>query len=620
VFDDLGRMLKSVGAYVGEETLYAYDANGNAISVTDPLSNVTGSTFDALNRLVQVTDALVNTASYSYDAAGNRETATDQRGLVTSYVHNGFGEVIRQSSPDTGVTDFEYDAAGRRTRRTDARGVVTEWSYDDLGRTLTMTFPASPAENVTYSYDDATPGHYGIGRLAGVTDDSGSTSYRYDADGHTVWVQSVIGAQTYVTEYAYDAANRLESMTYPSGRIVEYTHDSLSRIASVSTRASVGAPLVTLASGLTYEAFGGLDGLTYGNGVTLANGFDLDGRLVALDAFDGVTPVLDLDYTFDLAGNITGIADASGGSRGRDFAYDELHRLTQGKELAPGGAPVTLQTDYSYDAVGNRLTRDVGGALETLAYDAFSNRLDSVTAGAVVWDATYRPFGEMTASGLPSNEQRFPGQYADAETGYYDNWHRTYDPALGRYLQSDPIGLAGGWNTYGYVLGNPVMFIDPTGLAIGDFPPAPPGYDPFKWITGQWPNNGKYYVIDPNTRTVWTVHPEDQGHWRHWDKQGPGGGDDGTWPPNSGKPWPGQKKKLKPRQCATDPSGDAPPWEPDMIIPMDPYTSPASPLSNPLLNPYATPFPLLEGGPMSKPVNPSITRVPLRVPLLVPVP
>jgi RHS repeat-associated protein len=91
------------------------------------------------------------------------------------------------------------------------------------------------------------------------------------------------------------------------------------------------------------------------------------------------------------------------------------------------------------------------------------------SGGAVVWDALFTPFGEpVSLAGTAENPQRFPGQRYDAETALHYNYFRDYDPSLGRYVESDPIGLGGGVNTYGYVGGNPMAFIDPFGLKMSE--------------------------------------------------------------------------------------------------------------------------------------------------------
>lgn len=93
----------------------------------------------------------------------------------------------------------------------------------------------------------------------------------------------------------------------------------------------------------------------------------------------------------------------------------------------------------------------------------------------MVWAARPEPFGQTVPNEDPDGDGigfafnlRLPGQYFDAETGLHYNYFRTYDPATGRYIESDPIGLAGGLNPYLYAAANPLRYIDPLGLSWDD--------------------------------------------------------------------------------------------------------------------------------------------------------
>jgi RHS repeat-associated protein len=141
------------------------------------------------------------------------------------------------------------------------------------------------------------------------------------------------------------------------------------------------------------------------------------------------------------------------------------------------------------------------------------------------WD-NLDPFGANTPNENPTGQGpfkynlRFPGQYYDAETGTHYNANRDYDPTIGRYEQSDPIGLWGGVNSYGYVKQNPLNSIDELGLAVSasnvttmpvPFPRV--GIPPFCWATpagaivcgglgGWWLGGIIYPIIEPGLSKI----------------------------------------------------------------------------------------------------------------------
>ena len=88
------------------------------------------------------------------------------------------------------------------------------------------------------------------------------------------------------------------------------------------------------------------------------------------------------------------------------------------------------------------------------------------STGTVVWEARYKPFGEaqVHSASTVANNFRFPGQYYDSETGLHYNYHRDYQPGIGRYVEPDPIAFDSVMNLYSYVQNNPINAVDPLGL------------------------------------------------------------------------------------------------------------------------------------------------------------
>ena len=587
---DIRNHVASINA-AGSLTQLVHDAVGNLVEETDPNSNpATQHDVDSLDRLIVTIDALSGVTSYEYDVNDRLDAVVAPNDAITEYVYDDLGNLLSEHSPDRGTTTYDYDVAGNVIAKTDARGITVTYAYDKLNRLTTMDYPGA-GQDISYTYDTGSPCTSGIGRLCAMTDPAGTTSFGYDAFGNLISKSKVIAGNTHVTAYAYDDADQLESITYPSGRTVTYTRNVLGQITEVAT--TYASNTVTVADSITYEPFGPLKTLTFGNGLALSRTFDQQYRLTA----QTTGTIQDLTFTHDAAGNIDAIADAVQSSLSQNFTQDALHRI----DLEAGAYGTK---DYTYDDVGNRLTRvhdDGSIETQTLTYVTDSNRLathdgNTVTldaagntsadptldlsftyddhnrmveayagaviqatyvydghgqrmkkaeatgaqrtiiyhyglageligetiysstgvkvgerdylwldslplaqservfsggvitseqfvylhadqletprlatngSGTVVWRWDSDAFGAGDADSDPDSDTnlvnvrlRFPGQYYDAETGLHYNYFRTYEPSTGRYLESDPIGLDGGLNTYGYALQNPLSFVD----------------------------------------------------------------------------------------------------------------------------------------------------------------
>lgn len=378
VFDQLGRLLKFVGAS-NQTWTHAYDRTDNRISVTDPRSNIFGWSFDALNRVIKTTDEESNAETVQFNGRDDITNYSDPRSLNTGLVRNGFGDVVQRTSPDTGTTIYVYNELGKPTQMTDGRGIVTNMTYDLAGRLLTKQFPASPGENITYTWDSTGGGNRGIGRLTRIDDASGSIEWNYNALGQVIQEKKTTAGLVYVVGYDYDLDGQVTKVTYPSGRIVNYYRGAAGRITTVTQQADATSVESLLAKWVTYQSFGPLQSLSYGNGLVLWKTFTQDYNLSTLVVEQGANSIINRAYTYwynDF--DITNVWDNNITPRTDNYVFTPSHRLQN--VYGDWGT----QT-YWQDAVGNRtgdvFTVDSTTTTRVLGYPYNSNLYVGTTEG-----------------------------------------------------------------------------------------------------------------------------------------------------------------------------------------------------------------------------------------------
>ncbi len=346
--DQNGRVSETSAAYLPLEERHT-DANGNARHLE----------YDGFKRLVEVREqngAETYTTKYAYDAVGNLVRITDAHGNVTEMVYDGLGRMIEARDPDMGKRSYVFDDAGNLVRTTDNKGQTVVYAYDGTHRMLSEDYldEAEISPDVTFHYDapsfDYPNAGYLKGRLAWVEDLSGATFFSYDERGNPDWTVRRINngnsASDYKTSMAYNSLGKMVSLTYPDGDGVAFEYNPRMLLKRIPGFVDT----------LSYDIFGKIASIKYANGVTTSYAYDPRQRLISLrtaaESAPG-SPLQDLGYAMDDAGNITRIQDNRAidanatESSTQSFSYDALHRLKE----AQGAGYGTIR--FGYDAIGN---------------------------------------------------------------------------------------------------------------------------------------------------------------------------------------------------------------------------------------------------------------------------
>ena len=472
--DALGRLV-AVRDPAGNLWQRTYDVNDRVVSTTDPSSNQTTMTYDGDGHLTSVTLPNGGTIRYAYNARGWRTSRTDALGQSSSWTYNAMGDVLSHTDRKGQTTTVNWDLLGRPTQVTFADGSTQQYSFD-AGNRLTQI-----ADSADGTLSNA---FNGLNELTQQSSPAGTVSYAYDAANRLTSITQ--GSET--VGFSYDAANRRIELTLPNGVTTTYGYDAASDLTGLNYADANGSVLGNIA--YTYNTAGQRSGESGSlasdvlpPATTAPATVDLNDRLTS---WNGQT------YSYDADGNLTGngtdtyvwnarnqlTAIKQGGTTIASFSYDPLGRrvgtdfngnaasyLYDGLNAVQETHGSTATSILTGLAVDERFARtDLGGRTDFLS-DALNSTIALTnSAGAIVEQYSYDPYGNTTASASGfDNPYQYTGRENDGDGLYYYR-ARYYAPAMGRFISEDPIGFAGGENFYGYAVQNPLIYRDPKGF------------------------------------------------------------------------------------------------------------------------------------------------------------
>ncbi len=520
-YDALNRVVDVTDA-AGGVTAYTYDAGDHVIHVTDPRGLVTGYAWDGLGQLWQQQSPDTGTTNYGYDAYGrlasfyradgivtalgydalNRLTSKTAGGVTRTYTWdvctNGKGRLCAASNQGYDSVGYSYSPEGWITGRSFSfNGGPTYglgYAYDNMGHLAVVDYP--DGNEALYDYTDGAVadvrmkvGSYNITGVSDITYRplglamSNWTSYNgltntisYDSDLRPTSI-SVPNVESLA--FTYDAADRITQIANGlNGSLTQNLgYDALNRLTTVSSSADNESYSYDANGNRTYQVINGAAtsfsvaaGSNRLNGVSGyyndSYGYDADGDMTTLNGNPW--------WQYGPFGRLAGV----GGWSYRNSAEGQRLFKSSGSGttyFAPD-AGGTLMAEYDPNGVwldyiwlnGKLVTMVTSNGGVYPVHDDQTGRPIAMTNlgnQSVIWAAQDLPFTtHVTTTTWFNLNIRFPGQYYDSEDEVSYNGNRDYSEVLGRYIESDPIGLAGGINTYAYVGSNPISNIDPLGL------------------------------------------------------------------------------------------------------------------------------------------------------------